>query len=147
MNDEALSAFRRKKIGFVFQAFNLIPELTAHENIIMPVLLDNKKPEKEYIVRITETLGISDRLAHLPSQLSGGQQQRVAIARALANNPDVILCDEPTGNLDEKSSREVIEMLKTANREFGKTVIVITHDMSVAEQAERIVKISDGRIA
>jgi putative ABC transport system ATP-binding protein len=146
MNDSQLSEFRRKKIGFVFQSFNLIPELTAYENMIMPILLGNKKPNKEYMQNIANALGIANRLTHLPSQLSGGQQQRIAIARALVNSPDVLLCDEPTGNLDKKSGDEVIEILKFANRDFKKTVILITHDMSIAEQAERVVRLSDGKV-
>ena len=128
LDDKRLSEIRCKKIGFVFQFYNLIPELTAHENIILPLLIDKKKVDKDYLDEIVKTLGISDRLKHLPSQMSGGQQQRVAIARALINNPEVLLCDEPTGNLDTKSGTEVIELLKKAHEVFGKTVIIVTHD-------------------
>ena len=147
LSDKGLSEIRRKKIGFVFQFFNLIPELTAKENIILPVLLDNKKPDENYISELSEMLGISERLTHFPSQMSGGQQQRTAIARALANDPEILLCDEPTGNLDEKSGEAVIELLRDAGKKFGKTVVIVTHDLKIAGKADRIIKISDGKIA
>ena len=146
LGDKGLSEIRRKKCGFVFQFFNLIPELTARENIILPILLDNGKVDDSYIGELSEMLGISDRLTHFPSQMSGGQQQRAAIARAMANDPQILLCDEPTGNLDEKSGEAVIELLRETQRKFGKTVIIITHDNKIAARADRIIRISDGRI-
>ena len=146
LNDMRLSEIRRKKCGFVFQFFNLIPELTARENIVLPILLDNGKVDDNYIGELSEMLGISDRLSHFPSQMSGGQQQRTAIARAMANDPEILLCDEPTGNLDEKSGEAVIELLRETQRKFGKTVIIITHDNKIASHADRIIRISDGRI-
>lgn len=146
LNDKGLSEIRRKKCGFVFQFFNLIPELTARENIVLPILLDNGKVDDNYIGELSEMLGISDRLSHFPSQMSGGQQQRTAIARAMANDPEILLCDEPTGNLDEKSGEAVIELLRETQRKFGKTVIIITHDNKIASHADRIIRISDGRI-
>lgn len=146
LGDSGLSELRLKNIGFVFQFFNLLPELTAYENIVLPILLDGKKPDDSRIKKITDLLNITPRLTHLPSQLSGGQQQRTAIARALANDPKVILCDEPTGNLDAKSGADVIEMLKQVNREFKKTIIIITHDKAVAAQCDKVIEISDGNI-
>ncbi|WP_037322757.1 ABC transporter ATP-binding protein [Ruminococcus sp. NK3A76] len=144
-SEHKLARFRLKKIGFVFQFFGLVPELTAWNNIILPAGL-NRNVDKEYIRHICETLGISERLIHYPSQLSGGQQQRVAIARALANKPSVLLCDEPTGNLDEASGKEVMELLARVRREYGQTVIIITHDSSIAGQCGRIIKINDGKL-
>ena len=144
-SERKLARFRLKKIGFVFQFFGLVPELTAWNNIILPAGL-NRNADKEYIRHICDTLGINDRLTHYPSQLSGGQQQRVAIARALANKPSVLLCDEPTGNLDEASGKEVMELLARVRKEYGQTVIIITHDSSVAGQCDRIIKINDGKL-
>ncbi|HHW00968.1 MAG TPA: ABC transporter ATP-binding protein [Clostridiaceae bacterium] len=144
MDDKDLSAFRRRKIGFIFQQFNLLPVLTAKENIIMPLLLDRRQPDESYMKQITELLGISNRLSHLPGELSGGQQQRVAIARALIAKPDVIFADEPTGNLDSKSGNEVMEMLKSIWKELGKALVIITHDSRVAQMAERRFTIADG---
>jgi len=146
LNETQLAIFRRRQIGLIYQFYNLIPELTAHENIILPLLIDKKKVDKDYLDEIVKTLGISDRLKHLPSQMSGGQQQRVAIARALINNPEVLLCDEPTGNLDTKSGTEVIELLKKAHEVFGKTVIIVTHDPKIADYTKRRIQISDGEI-
>ena len=146
LNDENLSSFRRKNIGFVFQFFNLIPELTAYENIILPNMIDNRKIDEQYINNITNILNISNRLKHYPNQMSGGQQQRVAIARALANNPDILLCDEPTGNLDKKSSQEVINMLLLLRQNFNKTIIIVTHSIEIANQCDRTVQISYGNI-
>lgn len=147
LNENKLAVFRRRNIGFVFQSFNLIPVLTVEENIKMPALLDYQKVDKEFFNDITRTLGIDKRLNHLPSELSGGQQQRVAIARALINKPSIILADEPTGNLDSETSKEIMEMLKVSIRKYNQTAIVITHDLSIAENADRIIKIKDGRIA
>jgi len=142
--DNELSAFRRRKVGFIFQQFNLLPVLTAKENIIMPLLLDKIQPDEGYLTEITDLLGISNRLSHLPNELSGGQQQRVAIARALITKPDVIFADEPTGNLDSKSGNEVLEILKNIWQTFGTAVVIITHDSSIAKMAERRLTIVDG---
>ena len=146
LKEEELAVFRRRKIGFVFQSFNLIPVLSVEENIKMPALLDHQKVDKEYFKDLVKTLGISDRLSHLPSELSGGQQQRVAIARALINKPAIILADEPTGNLDSETSKEIMEMLKLSVRKYNQTAIVITHDLSIAENADRVIKIKDGKV-
>ena len=143
-HDKELSAFRRRRIGFIFQQFNLLPVLTARENIIMPILLDKKQPEEAYLDQLTGLLGIQERLAHLPHELSGGQQQRVAIARALAAQPDIIFADEPTGNLDSKSGSEVMELLKNVQRKMDKTLVVITHDNRIAKMADRQFVIVDG---
>lgn len=145
-NDNQLSILRRRRFGFVFQSYNLVQELTGYENIILPVMLDKKKPDDEYLSKLISVLGIEDRLAHLPSALSGGQQQRIAIARALANKPSVLFADEPIGNLDAASGREVLSLLKYTGRELGITLILVTHDLHVAEQAGRILTIEDGRI-
>lgn len=146
LNESNLSIFRRRKVGFIFQFFNLIPVLNVEENIELPVLLDNENIDKEYVDEIINLLGLKDRRKHLPSELSGGQQQRVAIARALANKPVIILADEPTGNLDSKSSREVIELLKISSKKYNQTLIVITHDIRIAKQADRVITIEDGSI-
>lgn len=145
-NDNQLSILRRRRFGFVFQAYNLVEELTGYENILLPVMLDRKKVDEEYINKVIDILGIKDRLEHLPSALSGGQQQRIAIARALANKPSILFADEPTGNLDGKSGKEVLALLKYVSKEFGITLILVTHDLHVAEQAERILTIEDGKI-
>lgn len=144
--DRELARIRRENIGFVFQSFCLIGELTVRENVVLPILLSNKTPDKDYINELCDTLGLSERLSHLPSQLSGGQQQRTAIARALANDPQIILCDEPTGNLDKNTSNEVISLLHEINHKFGKTILIVTHDMDIAKQCGRIIEISDGKI-
>ena len=144
--DNQLSVLRRRRFGFVFQSYNLVKELTGMENILLPVMLDNRKVDEEHINRIVDMLGIGDRLSHLPGAMSGGQQQRVSIARALANKPNILFADEPTGNLDGKSGREVLSLLRQASHELGITLILVTHDMNVAEQAERIVQIEDGKI-
>ncbi len=146
-SDKALSAFRRRRIGFVFQQFNLLPVLTARENILMPLLLDKRQGEEAYLEQLAERLGIGDRLNHLPHELSGGQQQRVAIARALIAGPDVIFADEPTGNLDSRSGGEVMKLLEDICREMGKTLVVITHDSRVAQLANRIFTMTDGKLA
>ena len=143
-NDKELSAFRRKSIGFIFQHFNLLPVLTAKENIIMPLLLDKKQPDEAYLMQLTELLGISDRLEHLPHELSGGQQQRVAIARALIAKPGIIFADEPTGNLDSKSGGEVMKMLENIWEKTGTRLVIITHDRRVAQMADRQFVIVDG---
>lgn len=145
-NDNQLSILRRRRFGFVFQAYNLVNELTGYENILLPIMLDKKKPDEEYLDKIIKMLGIEDRLEHLPSAMSGGQQQRIAIARALANKPSILFADEPTGNLDGKSGREVLSLLKFAARELGVTLILVTHDLNVAEQADRIITIEDGKV-
>ena len=144
--DDELSIFRRRKVGFIFQAYHLIPVLTVEENIKMPVLLDHRKPDKEYIDHIIELLGLADRRKHLPNQLSGGQQQRTAIARALANNPTLVLADEPTGALDSKNGEEVMNLLMKSVHNIGQTLVIITHNMDLAREADRIVKIKDGKI-
>ena len=145
-SDNQLSILRRRRFGFVFQSYNLVNELTGYENIILPIMLDKKKVDEEYINKIITMLGIEDRLSHLPSALSGGQQQRIAIARALANKPSILFADEPTGNLDKKSGQEVLSLLKYCAKEFGITLILVTHDLHVAEQADRILTIEDGKI-
>ncbi len=141
-----LSSLEYPTFGFVFQAYNLVQELTGYENILLPVMLDKKKADEKYLEKVIKILGIEDRVDHLPSALSGGQQQRIAIARALANKPAILFADEPTGNLDGKSGREVLSLLKYAGKEFGITLILVTHDLHVAEQADRILTIEDGRI-
>ncbi len=144
--DNQLSVLRRRRFGFVFQSYNLVKELTGMENILLPVMLDNRKIDKDYINRVVDMLGIGDRLSHLPGAMSGGQQQRISIARALANKPGIIFADEPTGNLDGKSGREVLALLRQVSHELGITLILVTHDMNVAEQADRIVQLEDGKI-
>lgn len=146
LKEKELSILRRRKIGFVFQFFNLIPVLTAEENIEMPVLLDGKKIDKKYMDELLKLLGLEDRRRHHPSELSGGQQQRVSIGRALANKPSVILADEPTGNLDSKNSKEILELLKYSAKKYNQTLILITHDINIAKAADRIITIEDGEI-
>ena len=146
LNDDKLSALRRRKIGFIFQSYNLIPVLTVEENIKMPILLDDNKPEKKYIQELMSMLGLEDRKNHLPNELSGGQQQRVSIARALSNNPSIILADEPTGNLDKKNGSEVIALLTATVKKYSQTLILITHDMEIANLADRVIQIEDGMI-
>ena len=145
-NEEQLAIFRRRQVGLIYQFYNLIPVLDVTENITLPVLLDGRKVNAERLRSLLETLNLTDRSRHLPTQLSGGQQQRVSIGRALMNAPAVVLADEPTGNLDSKNSQEIVELLKKSNREYGQTLIVITHDESIALQADRILAIEDGRI-
>lgn len=144
--DNQLSVLRRRRFGFVFQNYNLVKELTGWENILLPVMLDSHKPDEDYLKRITSMLGVDNRLEHLPGAMSGGQQQRISIARALANKPSILFADEPTGNLDGKAGREVLSLLRTVSRELGVTLIMVTHDLNVAEQAERILQLEDGRI-
>lgn len=145
-SDNQLSILRRRRFGFVFQAYNLVQELTGYENILLPIMLDHKTPDDKYLNMLIDMLGIKNRLEHLPSALSGGQQQRIAIARALANRPSILFADEPTGNLDGKSGREVLSLLKYVSKQLGVTLILVTHDLHVAEQAERILTLEDGRI-
>ena len=147
LNENKLAVFRRRQIGLIYQFYNLIPVLNVEENITLPLLLDGRSVDRAYLQRLIDTLGISERLSHLPNQLSGGQQQRVSIGRALVNNPAIVLADEPTGNLDSKNSAEIVELLKHFNRENHQTLIVITHDERIALQADRIISIEDGRIA
>lgn len=144
MNDRKLTVFRRRNIGFIFQAFNLIPELTVEQNILFPVLLDYQKPDRGYLEELLTVLNLKERRNHLPNQLSGGQQQRVAIGRALMTRPTLILADEPTGNLDTQNSSEVIALLKEASRKYEQTIIMITHNRSIAQAADRVLQASDG---
>ena len=146
LNQTQAAIFRRRKVGLVYQFYNLIPTLTVQKNILMPLALDKKKPNKEYFEKIVRTLGIAERLEALPNQLSGGQQQRVAIARSLIYRPALLLADEPTGNLDQKNSKEIIDMLKLSNRNLEQTIVLITHDEKVALEADRIITIEDGHI-
>ena len=146
LKDEELTIFRRRKIGFVFQNYNLVPVLNVYENIVLPVQLDGKTPDASYIDSIIETLGLERKLENLPNNLSGGQQQRVAIARALASKPAIILADEPTGNLDSKTSQDVLGLLKVTSQKYGQTIVMITHNEEIAQTADRIVRIEDGRI-
>lgn len=147
MKERSLTIFRRRNIGFIFQSFNLIPELNVEQNIIFPVLLDYQKPDKKYLEELLTVLNLKERRYHLPSQLSGGQQQRVAIGRALITRPSLILADEPTGNLDTQNSSEVITLLKEAARKYEQTIIMITHNRSIAQTADRILQVSDGMLA
>ena len=144
LTDEAQTVFRRRNIGFIFQAFNLIPELTAEQNIVFPALLDYQKPDRAYLEELLEILDLRERRHHLPSELSGGQRQRVAIGRALFTRPSLILADEPTGNLDSENSREVIALLREASRQYAQTIILITHNQSIARSADRVLEVSDG---
>lgn len=146
MKDRNLTVFRRRNIGFVFQSFNLIPELTVEQNIIFPVLLDYRTPDKEYLEELLTVLNLRERRRHLPGQLSGGQQQRVAIGRALMTRPSLILADEPTGNLDSQNTSEVIALLKEASRKYGQTIVMITHSQSIAQTADRILRVADGTV-
>ena len=146
LKDEALTIFRRRKIGFVFQSYNLVPVLSVWENIVLPVELDGNKVDEAYVQEVIATLGLDKKLQNLPSQLSGGQQQRVAIARALATKPAIILADEPTGNLDSKTSQDVLSLMKVTGQKFAQTMVMITHNEEIAQLADRIVRIEDGRI-
>ena len=147
LKDEALTIFRRRKIGFVFQNYNLVPVLNVYENIVLPLQLDGRKPDQDYLHRIIETLGLEQKLHSLPNNLSGGQQQRVAIARALAAKPAILLADEPPGNLDSRTSQDVMSLLKVTGVRFAQTIVMITHNEEIAQMADRIVRIEDGRIA
>ena len=146
LKDEALTIFRRRKIGFVFQNYNLVPVLNVYENIVLPIQLDGKEPDQGYLDQIIATLGLEKKLQSLPNNLSGGQQQRVAIARALAAKPAIILADEPTGNLDSKTSQDVLSLMKITSQKFAQTMVMITHNEEIAQTADRIVRIEDGRI-
>lgn len=146
LNRTSAAVFRRRKVGLVYQFYNLIPTLTIRKNILMPLLLDKKKPNQDYFEQVVKALGIADKLESLPNQLSGGQQQRAAIARSLIYRPALLLADEPTGNLDQKNSREIIDMLKLSNRNLEQTIVLITHDEKIALEAARIITIEDGRI-
>ena len=146
LKEDELAVFRRRKIGFIFQAFNLVSSINVWENIVLPIGLDGKKVDKEYINDIVETLGIENKIHNLPNTLSGGQQQRVAIARALASRPDILFADEPTGNLDTKTSDEVIALLKMSAKKYGQTIVMITHDDEIAQVADRILIIEDGKV-
>ena len=146
LKDEALTIFRRRKIGFVFQSYNLVPVLNVYENIVLPIHLDGRKVDEKFIGQIVKTLGLDGRLDALPSQLSGGQQQRVAIARALAAAPAIVLADEPTGNLDSRTSQDVLGLLKVTSQKFSQTIVMITHNEEIAQMADRIIRIEDGRI-
>ncbi|MDE7476779.1 MAG: ABC transporter ATP-binding protein [Lachnospiraceae bacterium] len=146
LKDDALTIFRRRKIGFIFQSYNLVPVLNVYENIILPIELDGNKIDKDHIENIIETLGLTGKVNSLPNQLSGGQQQRVAIARALASKPAIILADEPTGNLDSKTSLDVMGLLKVTSERFSQTIVMITHNEEIAQMADRIIRIEDGRI-
>ena len=146
LKDEELTIFRRRKIGFVFQNYNLVPVLNVYENIVLPIQLDGGQPDKDYTNQIIETLGLGSKLQNLPNNLSGGQQQRVAIARALAAKPAIILADEPTGNLDSRTSQDVMSLLKVTSQRFAQTIVMITHNEEIAQMAGRIIRIEDGRI-
>ena len=146
LKEDALCVFRRRKIGFVFQSYNLVPVLNVYENIVLPIELDGNTVDKTYVNQVVEVLGLADRLQSLPSQLSGGQQQRVAIARALATKPAILLADEPTGNLDSKTSQDVLGLLKVTGEKFGQTIVMITHNEEIAQLADRIIRIEDGKI-
>ena len=146
LKDDALTIFRRRKIGFVFQAYNLVPVLSVYENIVLPIELDGNKGDAGYVRQIVDTLGLESKLDNLPNQLSGGQQQRVAIARALATKPAIVLADEPTGNLDSKTSQDVLSLMKVSSEKFGQTIVMITHNEEIAQLAHHIVHIEDGKI-
>ena len=146
LKDEALTIFRRRRIGFVFQSYNLVPMLSVYENIVLPIQLDGAKVDEDYVREVIRTLGLSDRLHSLPNQLSGGQQQRVAIARALATKPAIVLADEPTGNLDSKTSQDVLGLMKVTSQRFGQTMVMITHNEEIAQLADRVVRVEDGRV-
>lgn len=146
LKDEELTIFRRRKVGFVFQAYNLVPVLNVYENIVLPIQLDGSVIDEAFVKQIIDVLGLSEKVTNLPSQLSGGQQQRVAIARALATKPSILLADEPTGNLDSKTSQDVLGLLKVTGQKFGQTIVMITHNEEIAQMADRIVRIEDGHV-
>ena len=147
MNDDKLAVFRRRQVGLIYQFYNLIPVLNVEENMTLPCELDGKAPDKEFVRELADTLGLSKRLKHLPNQLSGGQQQRVAIGRALMNRPAILLADEPTGNLDSKASDEIVELLKLSNHKYRQTILMITHNLEIAKQADRVLVMEDGKLS
>ncbi len=147
MPDDDLTLYRRREVGFIFQSYNLVPILSVWENIVLPIELDGQKPDRTFVRRIITALGLEARTEHLPNQLSGGQQQRVAIARALVTKPSIILADEPTGNLDSRTSQEVLDILQTTSKEFDQTIVMITHNEKIAGAADRVIRIEDGKIA
>ena len=147
LDDQGLTTLRREKVGFIFQSFNLLPVLTAEENILLPLSIAGHKPDQEWVDRLVDTIGLRDRLTHRPAELSGGQQQRVAIARALASRPAVVFADEPTGNLDSKTSEEVLVLLRRSVDEFGQTIIMVTHDAEAAAVGDRTITLTDGRVS
>lgn len=146
LSEKELAIFRRRKVGFIFQFYNLVPVLTAEENMLLPLLLDTKKANKDHFQELINILGLDDRRHHLPNELSGGQQQRVSIGRALAYNPSIVLADEPTGNLDSKNSKEIVDLLKISVKKYNQTLILVTHDLNIASQSDRIITIEDGRV-
>ncbi|MNP02500.1 putative ABC transporter ATP-binding protein [compost metagenome] len=146
MNDDKLTIFRRRSVGFIFQSYNLIPILNVYENIVLPIELDGVKIDKGYVNQIIETLGLKEKIHNLPANLSGGQQQRVAIARALATKPSIVLADEPTGNLDSKTSQEVLILMKQMSQKFNQTIVMITHNEGIAQTADRVIRLEDGQI-
>lgn len=146
LNDDNLAIFRRRQVGLIYQFYNLIPILNVEENMTLPILLDGKKVDKKYLKELIDILGLERRVNHLPNELSGGQQQRVSIGRALISKPDIILADEPTGNLDSKASREIMDLLRLSNEKYHQTIIMITHDMNLAKEANRIITLEDGHI-
>lgn len=146
LNENNLAIFRRRQVGLIYQFYNLIPILNVKENMTLPILLDNKKPDENYLDELIDTLGLKNRVNHLPNELSGGQQQRVSIGRALMNRPSILLADEPTGNLDSKASREIVDLLKLSNKKYKQTIIMITHDHNLALNADRIITLEDGKI-
>lgn len=147
MNDDKLAVFRRRQVGLIYQFYNLIPVLNVEENMLLPCELDGKRPDKEFVKELVDTLGLGNRLKHLPNQLSGGQQQRAAIGRALMNRPAILLADEPTGNLDSRASDEIVELLKLSNRKYKQTIVMITHNMEIAKQADRVLVMEDGKLS
>lgn len=146
LKDEALTIFRRRRIGFVFQSYNLVPMLSVYENIVLPIQLDGAKVDEDYVREVIGTLGLSNRLHSLPNQLSGGQQQRTAIGRAIVKNPDILLCDEPTGALDYQTSKDILKLIETVNQKYGNTVIMVTHNDAIKDMADRVVRLRDGMI-
>lgn len=146
LNDDKLAMFRRRQVGLIYQFYNLIPVLNVEENMTLPCELDGKKPDREFLMELVEVLGLGSRIRHLPNELSGGQQQRVAIGRAMMNRPAILLADEPTGNLDSRASNEIVELLKTSNRRYKQTIVMITHNLEIAKQADRVLTMEDGKV-